>query len=141
MVTIELTISRESPAEKKFARSTFSNLGDFFAVFVFALQFERQRNVFFHAELVQNVVFLKDKSYKRVAVAVEVGLTERLAALAFDNDFAAVGCVQSPAKIEERRLATPRLAEQKDHPLFGKPNGYVVQRAHFRPALGVVDFG
>ena len=109
-------------------------------VLVLALQFEGERDVVFHRKLIEDIVFLEYKSDECVAVAVEVGLGKILAASAFDDDLAFVGCIQPAAEVEKGGLAAARFSERKDHAFFFEAYGYAVERPYFRAALRLVNF-
>ena len=108
-------------------------------VVLLALELKSERNILFDVELVQNIVFLEHETYVRVAVAVEVGAGKVLAALSLDDDFAAVGRIQSARNVKQRGLTGSALTEQEHHTLFGKIHRYTVKRANLRPSFGLID--
>lgn len=69
-------------------------------------------------EFIEDVVFLEDKAELRVAVAIEIILTEVLRGFVLDDDFPAVGLVEAAHHVEQGRFAGSGLAENEDQSRF-----------------------
>ncbi len=87
----------------------------------------------------QNVVLLEYKSYKRIAVTVEIRLRKVLAGLAFYDKFALVRAVQSAQHVQKSGFAASRFTQDKHHSLVFEFKTYVVKRFYGYAFFGTVS--
>ena len=116
-------------------------VSDAFVGIAFALQTERERNVFAHGQFRDQAVILKDDPAAAVAVSVAVAFGEVGKAVAAVGDIARVKALQSAQNVQKRALPAARTPQQEHHARIGQDKADAPQCLHGRRALGAVCLG
>ena len=117
----------------------FQNFVQSFRSGFLALQFHCQSNVRAHGKFGQNVVFLKNEAYERVAVTVEVRLRKVIAGLSFYDEFAFVRAVKSAQYVQKSGFTASGFTQDKHHSLVFEFKTYVVKRLYGYAFFGTVS--